>query len=99
MKDLLHLLGFARKYWFYLVLSVLLMAGVGAAHGMIALLIKPVFDRVLNPAASDTPVLLFTDPVLHHPVYLNQLLPGAMHNRSIWTMVAFAILAVFLTKG
>ncbi len=99
MRDLLRLLGFAKKYWVYLILSVALMACVGAAHGMIALLIKPVFDRVLNPASSDAPVLLFTDPLFHHPVYLNHLMPGAVHNRSIWTMVAFAILAVFLTKG
>ena len=99
MKDLLRLLGFARKYWTFLVLSVLLMACVGAAHGMIALLIRPVFDRVLNPNAGDTPVLLFTDPLFHHPVYLSQIMPSAVHNRSVWTMVAFAIVAVFLTKG
>src|SRR6185312_3830589 len=97
MRDLLRLLGFARKYWFFLLLSVLLMACVGAAHGTFVLLMKPVFDRVLNPAASDAPVLLFTDPVFHHPLYLNNIVPGSLHNRSIWTMVAFAILAVFLT--
>jgi hypothetical protein len=60
---------------------------------------KPIFDRVLNPAAIDAPVLFFTDPVFHYPVYLSHIVPGAFHNRSIWTMVAFAILAVFLTKG
>jgi ATP-binding cassette, subfamily B, bacterial MsbA len=97
MTDLLRLLGFARRYWFYLFLSVILMACVGAAHGMIALLIGPIFDRVLNPASPDSPVLLFTDPVFHRSLYLNQLVPRGIHN--IWTMVAFAILAVFTVKG
>jgi subfamily B ATP-binding cassette protein MsbA len=99
MKDLLRLLAFAKRYWAYLLLSVLLMACVGAAHGMTALLISPIFDRVLNPASVDVPVVLFKDPLFHHPFYLNQLVPGFLRTRSIWTMVAFAIIAVFLTKG
>jgi subfamily B ATP-binding cassette protein MsbA len=97
MKDLLRLLAFAKNYWGAILLSVILMACVGAAHGMIALLIGPIFDRVLNPAAPDTPVVLFTDPIFHHPVSLNQLVPGSIHN--IWTMVAFAIVSVFVIKG
>jgi subfamily B ATP-binding cassette protein MsbA len=97
MKDLLRLLRFAKRYWAYLFLSVILMATVGAAHGMIALLIGPIFDRVLNPASVDTPVRLFTDPVFHRSVYLNDLVPQSIHN--VWTMVAFAILVVFLVKG
>ena len=97
MTDLLRLLAFARRYWVYLLLSVLLMACVGAMHGMIALLIGPIFDRVLNPATVDSPVLLFTDPLFHRSLYLNQLVPSSIHN--IWTMVAFAILTVFLVKG
>ncbi len=99
MRDLLRLLAFARRYWAYLLLSVVLMAGVGAAHALIALLIGPIFDRVLNPASIDAPVVLFKDPIFHHPIYLSQIVPGFFQNRSIWTMVAFAILAVFITKG
>jgi len=97
MKDLLRLLRFAKRYWVFLFFSVILMACVGAAHGMIALLIGPIFDRVLNPASVDTPVLLLTDPVFHHSIYLNDLVPQSIHN--VWTMVAFTILTVFLTKG
>ena len=36
-------------------------------------------------------------PFLHHQIYLDQFVPRRIAN--IWTMVAFAILAVFLTKG
>src|SRR5690349_11093719 len=60
MKDLGRLLHFSRPYAPYLVVSVLLMACVGAAQALTALLIGPVFDRVLNPSSADTPVLLFT---------------------------------------
>lgn len=97
MKELLRLLGYARRYWFYLVLSVLLMALVGAAHASIALLVGPIFDFVLNPAAPDKPVVLFTVPVFNYPVYLNQFMPARVHN--IATMVALAILVVFAVKG
>ncbi|HWB84876.1 MAG TPA: ABC transporter transmembrane domain-containing protein [Bryobacteraceae bacterium] len=97
MKELRRLLTYARPYWAHLLASVVLMLGVGAAQAMIALLVGPIFDRVLNPAATDSPVLLFTDPLFHHKFYLNGFVPSAIHN--IWTMVAFAILMVFLTKG
>ena len=97
MKDRLRLLSYARPYWPMLVGSVVLMAIVGAAHGMMALLIGPIFDRVLNPAAPDTPVPLFTIPIAPRTLYLNDIVPSAIHN--VWTMVAFGILTVFLTKG
>jgi ATP-binding cassette, subfamily B, bacterial MsbA len=97
MKELIRLLAYARRYWFFLLTSVILMALVGAAHASIALLIGPIFDRVLNPASPDMPVLLFTVPVFDHPVYLEQLTPFRIHN--IWTMVAAAILVVFAVKG
>jgi len=97
MNDLLRLLAYARRYWFYLSCSVFLMALVGAAHASIALLIGPIFDRVLNPASPDTPVLLFKFPIFDRPVYLNQFAPASWHN--VWTMVGFAILVVFAVKG
>ena len=97
MNDFLRLLGYTRRYWFFLLLSVVLMALVGIAHASIALLIGPIFDRVLNPGSPDTPVLLFMLPLFHYPVYLEQLTPAKIHN--IWTMVAFAILIVFAAKG
>jgi len=97
MNDRLRLLCWAAPYWPMLAGSVVLMACAGAAHAMMALLIGPVFDRVLNPSAPNLPVLLFTVPLLKHPVYLNELVPTGIRN--VWTMVAFGILAVFLIKG
>jgi hypothetical protein len=52
-----------------------------------------IFDRVLNPASVDAPVLLIRIPVLNYPIYLDNLAPAFIHN--VWTMVAAAILVVF----
>jgi len=97
MSELGRLLRFSRPYTPYLVLSVLLMACVGAAQALTALLIGPIFDRVLNPASAEAPVLLATIPIVHHKVYLSELMPASIHN--VWTMVAVGILAVFFIKG
>jgi subfamily B ATP-binding cassette protein MsbA len=97
MRELGRLLRYSRPYTPHLALSVVLMAIVGAAQALTALLIGPVFDRVLNPQAEDAPVLLFTIPGFNHPVFLSDFMPAAIHN--VWTMVAVGILAVFLLKG
>ncbi|MGB9606847.1 MAG: ABC transporter transmembrane domain-containing protein, partial [Bryobacteraceae bacterium] len=97
MKDLSRLLGYVRPYWVALAASVLLMALAGAAHAMIALLVGPVFDRVLNPSAPNVPVQLFTIPGLGKSIYLHQFVPEGIRN--VWTMVAFGILSTFLVKG
>lgn len=92
-----RLLKLARPYWAALLGAVVLMMGVGAAQGLMAVLIEPVFDRVLNPASAENPVRLFTIPLWQKQVFLDQFVPDAIHN--VWTMVAAAILAVFLIKG
>jgi subfamily B ATP-binding cassette protein MsbA len=97
MRELARLLRYSRPYIPHLSVSVVLMACVGAAQAMTALLIGPVFDRVLNPASADAPVLLFTIPGLKRQVYLDGLMPASIHN--VWTMVAAGILCVFLIKG
>src|SRR5262245_45447605 len=96
MGEIARLLRYVRPYWGRLLASVFLMAIVGACHAMIAVLIGPVFDRVLNPQSAEAPVELFRVPG-YGPFYLHFLLPDAIHN--IWTMVAAAILVVFLAKG
>lgn len=93
----LRLLRFVRPYWSPLALSVILMAFAGAAHALMAVLIGPIFDRVLNPASADTPVELFRMPFTGQPVFLQQFAPEWLHN--VWTLVAFAIIAVFLLRG
>ena len=97
MKELARLLRYVRPYWSPLILAVLLMALAGAAHGMMALLIKPIFDVVLDPTASDRPIELFRLPGFATPFYLQQLAPSRIHN--VRNIVAYAILFIFLLKG
>ena len=75
MNQLGRLLRYSRPYTGHLLLSVLLMACVGAAQAITVRLIGPIFDRVLNPASADAPVLLFTIPLFKHKVYLDSFMP------------------------
>jgi len=97
MNNVLRLLSYGRRYWPHLVGSMVLMAIAGAAQGMMTLLIRPIFDRVLtpNPPPGMTPLL--PRPILNHQLFLEQVVP--LHGRTVWTMVAVAIVGVFLIKG
>jgi len=97
MSEFRRLLRFVRPYSAPLLASVVLMAAVGAAQGFMAVLIGPVFDRVLKPDSPDSLVPLITIPGFTRPIYLQDILPAGIHN--VWTMVAVAILATFLIKG
>jgi len=97
MKELTRLLAYARRYTVHLAAAVVLMAAAGATQGVLALLIRPIFDRVLNPSAPNTRAPLLSHPVFNRQIYLDQIVPSRITN--IWTAVAFAILMVFLTKG
>lgn len=97
MTELARLLRFSRPYTPHLVISVVLMACVGAAQAVTALLVGPIFDRVLNPGSAEAPVLLGTIPIFRHKLYLSDLMPASIHN--VWTMVAVGILSVFFIKG
>jgi ATP-binding cassette, subfamily B, bacterial MsbA len=97
MSQVQRLLGFVRPYSFRLVLAVSLMVVVGASEGITALLIKPIFDRVLAPDAQTSGIILFRIPYFQNPVYLQDFLPHWIHN--VWTVVAITIVGVALVKG
>lgn len=97
MRELGRLLRLVSPYLAPLITAFILMAAVGASQATTALLIGPIFDRVLSPGSEDAPVLLCTVPVLHREIYLEQITPSWIHN--VATMVAFGIILLFLTKG
>lgn len=97
MRDALRLLAYARRYSLLLMLSVGLMAIMGAMTAARTLLIKPVLGRVLQPAATASPEPLFVLPVIRKAIYIEQLVPASIHN--IFTIVAIAILFVFAVRG
>ncbi|HTU41333.1 MAG TPA: ABC transporter ATP-binding protein [Candidatus Aquilonibacter sp.] len=97
MRQLTRLVRYALPYWWQIVASVVLMAAVGALDAFKYLLVKPVFDRVLNPASGSKDIQLFTVPVNHHVVYLQQFVPSRITNA--WSAVAFALVASTILKG
>ncbi|MGA2019998.1 MAG: ABC transporter ATP-binding protein [Candidatus Sulfotelmatobacter sp.] len=97
MRQLMRLVRYALPYWWQILCSVFLMALVGALDAFKFLLIRPVFDRVLNPSTGSKDIQLFVIPVAHHPVYLQQLVPS--HFTNAWTMVAVALVGSTVLKG
>jgi ATP-binding cassette, subfamily B, bacterial MsbA len=97
MRQLTRLIRYALPYWWQIVSSVVLMAAVGALDAFKFLLIRPIFDRVLNPSTGSKDIQLFVIPVTHHPVYLQQLVPS--HFTNAWTMVAVALIGSTILKG
>jgi subfamily B ATP-binding cassette protein MsbA len=97
MRQLIRLVRYALPYWWQIACSVVLMALVGALDAFKFLLIRPIFDRVLNPSTGSKDIQLFVIPVTHHPVFLQQLVPSRFTNA--WTMVAVALVGSTVLKG
>jgi subfamily B ATP-binding cassette protein MsbA len=97
MRQLTRLVRYALPYWWQILASVLFMALVGALDAFKFLLIRPIFDRVLNPSTGSRDIQLFLMPVTHHPVYLQQLVPS--HFTNAWNMVAVALVGSTILKG
>src|SRR4029077_11572232 len=97
MRQLIRLLRYALPYWWQILSSVVLMAAVGLLDGFKYLLVRPIFDRVLNPSTSSSAIQLFVIPGTHHPVYLQQFVPS--HFTDAWDIVAFALITSTVLKG
>ena len=97
MPELMRLLRSVRAYRWHLAGGLVMMLGVGLFEAVAALLIGPVFDRVLAPDSADSTVALVSIPWLDTTIYLDQLLPAWIHN--VWTVVAVFILGVTIGKA
>jgi subfamily B ATP-binding cassette protein MsbA len=97
MKRIWRLLGYARPYALYTAAAVVLTAAVAVLAGFRLLLIRPIFDQVLQPQGLNTNVLRFTVPHLHKVIDLQWLVPTHFHNA--WTVVAYALVASALLKS
>jgi subfamily B ATP-binding cassette protein MsbA len=95
--ELRRLLGYVRPYARRLALGVVLMAFVGAAEGLTALMIIPVVDKVLKPGMDNSQLLLVKIPILQRSIYLNDFFPARIHH--VWTVFALSVVVLFLAKG
>jgi ATP-binding cassette, subfamily B, bacterial MsbA len=97
MRQLTRLVRYALPYWWQILSSVVLMALVGALDAFKYLLVRPVFDRVLNPSTGSKDIQLFVIPGIHRAISLQQFVPTSLTNA--WTIVAFALVASTILKG
>ncbi|MBX6358787.1 MAG: ATP-binding cassette domain-containing protein [Acidobacterium ailaaui] len=97
MRNILRLLYYVRHYWWQALASIILMAAVGLLEAFRVLLVKPIFDHVLNPGGADQKILLYRIPGTHEQFTLQQFVPSHFHNE--WTIVAFALVISTLLKS
>ncbi len=96
-RPLPRLLRYVLPYWGPFSASFVLMALVGLLDAGRVLLIRPIFDRVLNPASQGKTIQLFKWPGSERFLNLESLVPSHFHNP--WTVVAFALVAATVLKG
>jgi ATP-binding cassette, subfamily B, bacterial MsbA len=75
MRQLTRLVRYVLPFLLQLVPGVFLLAAVGFLEAFRLLLLKPILDRVLNPASGSENILLFTIPKLNQPIYLQHFVP------------------------
>ena len=97
MRRILRLMHYLRPYMLYALVSVVLMAVVGAMSALRILLVKPILDNVLSADMQPTRILVFTVPRVGWTINLQRLIPSHVHNA--WTVVAIALIASALLKS
>jgi len=97
VRQLIRLLRYILPYLIQLLPGTVLLAAVGLLEAFRLMLLRPVFDRVLNPSSGSENIQLFTIPGSDRVVYLQKFVPSHFHNA--WTIVAFALVASSLLKG
>jgi subfamily B ATP-binding cassette protein MsbA len=90
------LFHYIRSYWLVILASVVLLALTGLLDAFRVVLIRPIFDRVLDPSSTGHDVPLFSVPK-YGAIYLRQFLPSQFHNA--WTMVAVALVGATILKA
>jgi ATP-binding cassette, subfamily B, bacterial MsbA len=95
--QLRRLLSYVRPYTLRLSLGVVLVAIVALAEGIIALMVRPAVDYVLDPAVFGSSLPLGKIPFTDRVVYLNEFLPASFHN--VKTIFAMTLLMVFGIKA
>src|SRR5258707_267242 len=97
MKRVWRLLRYMRPYALYSILSVALMAVVGALTAFRTLLVKPIFDHVLKGDLAPDIVLAYQVPNTNIVINLQRFIPHRFHN--VWVVVAFALVGSALIKS
>jgi len=98
MRQLTRLLRYVLPFLPQLIPGVALLAMVGFLEAFRLVLLKPVLDRVLNPASGSERILLFVVPWNGHSIYLHRFIPPQLLHDA-WSAVAYSLVASTLVKG
>jgi len=96
-RRITRLLRYLFAYLWLFAPGAILLALVGLLDAFRLLLIGPIFDRVLNPAAQNGPMQIFKPPGFNRILVLQQFVPSHFHNP--WTVVTFAWVGASILRG
>jgi subfamily B ATP-binding cassette protein MsbA len=96
-EEIGRLLRYVRPHSIRLVAGVLLLAVVALADGLIALMIIPAVDVILNPRTTTQKLALIRLPHGGPTLYLNSFFPPSIHH--VWTIFAISLVVIFLGKA
>jgi subfamily B ATP-binding cassette protein MsbA len=99
MKNLLRLLRYGVPYILPWLVSVVLLAAVGALDAFRVLLLQPIFDRVLTPSSPEGPIILGDPKRFHFTFDLRSIVPHFLPLHNAWDVVAFALIAATVIKA
>jgi subfamily B ATP-binding cassette protein MsbA len=97
VHEVLRLLRYVRPYGARLAAGIAALVLVGMAEGLVALMITPLFDRVLNPGNPDPRLPLVTLPFGGPTLYLDSLVPAGL--QYVWAVYAVALVVLFVCKA
>lgn len=97
IEEIKRLLRYVRPHLVRLTVGALLLGIVGLAEGVIALMVIPAVDVVLNPHTTQQKLVLLQLPHSGRAVYLNSFFPQSVH--FVWTVFSISLLVVFLAKA
>src|ERR1700733_3345848 len=88
---------YARPHSLRLAAGIIALAVTGLGEALIALMITPAIDIVLNPGHSGHLVPLVTLPTSKKVIYLNSFFPSSVHY--VGTIFAVSLLVIALGKA
>ena len=97
LQEVWRLLRYVSPYRGRLAAGIAALALVGLAEGLVALMITPLFDRILNPSNPDPRLPLLTLPFSGRTIFLNSLMPGGL--QYVWAVYAAALVILFTGKA
>ncbi|MFY9530296.1 MAG: ABC transporter ATP-binding protein [Candidatus Acidiferrales bacterium] len=97
IEEIKRLLRYVRPHLVRLTAGAFLLGIVGLAEGVIALMVIPAVDVVLNPHTTQQKLVLLQLPHSGRAIYLNSFFPQSVH--FVWTVFSISLLVVFLAKA